>query len=494
MTDKPNILALDQGTTSTRAVAYGPDGSVLASHQVPLKQHFPDDGWVEHDAEEIFAAACEVCRVVLDKVGPETVAAMGITNQRETTVVWDRATGTPIMHAIVWQDRRTVARCNAVREAGQAQMIRDKTGLEVDAYFSATKIEWMLDHVDGARVKAEAGDLCAGTIDSWLIWKLTNGAVHATDATNASRTMFFNIHSQSWDGDLLSLFNVPSSVLPDVRDTAGDFGTAAAAHLGAALPILSAVGDQQSALVGQACVVPGLVKSTYGTGCFLMANTGAEAVPSLNRLLTTVAYRLGGDTTYALEGSIFNAGTVVQWLRDEAGLLSDAAESGTLAEQGRDAGVYMVPAFTGLGAPHWDGDARGGILGLKRDTSRADLVRAALDSVCFQTADLLNAMVQDGMAAPDGVRVDGGMTVNNWLLQRMADLMGLPVERPVDVETTVRGAGVLASLALGRVGSLVELMEAWPLDRRFAPQMHEIQRTSLMSGWQTAVNRLKTAV
>ena len=494
MTDRPNILALDQGTTSTRAVVYGPDGGVLASHQIALAQHFPDDGWVEHDVEEIFSASCDVCRTVLDHVGPDTVAAMGITNQRETTVLWDRHTGTPLMKAIVWQDRRTVPRCQALRADGGAALIREKTGLELDAYFSATKIEWMLDHVLGARAKAEAGDLCAGTIDSWLIWKLTGGAVHATDATNASRTMLFNIHSQAWDGELLNLFHVPEAILPDVRDTAGDFGTALAAHLGVDLPILSVVGDQQGALVGQACVAPGLVKSTYGTGCFLMANTGSEAVTSQNRLLTTVAYRLNGETTYALEGSIFNAGTVVQWLRDEVGLLSDAMESEALAAAGRDAGVYMVPAFTGLGAPHWDGDARGGILGLKRDTSKADLVRAGLDSVCFQTNDLVSAMAQDGMPKPAALRVDGGMTLNNWLLQRLSDILDVPVERPTDVETTVRGAGVLAALALGRLASLKDLGEAWQLDRRFAPQMHEKARAQLIAGWQTAVNRLKTAV
>ncbi|MEQ9448821.1 MAG: glycerol kinase, partial [Rhodospirillaceae bacterium] len=401
MSTAPRILAIDQGTTSTRAVMFDDTGAPLAVAQTALRQIYPADGWVEHDAEEIWSAVVDVCgRVITDTGGPGGVASIGITNQRETTVVWDRRTGKPLMNAIVWQDRRGANRCQEIREGGHEPSVQAKTGLLLDSYFSATKLQWILDNVDGARAAATSGELAFGTIDSFLLWRLTGGNVHATDATNASRTMLFDIHAGQWSDDLLALFNIPNAVLPEVRDTAGVFGTTDPSVLGAAIPIGGVVGDQQGALVGQACFTPGMIKSTYGTGCFVLVNTGSEALVSSNRMLTTIAYRIDGKTTYALEGSIFNAGTVVQWLRDNLKLIATAEDSEKIArnldQRRSDNRVFLVPAFTGLGAPYWDPDARGAILGLTRDSDSADIVRAGLESVCFQTNDLLTALKSDG--------------------------------------------------------------------------------------------------
>ena len=501
MPDTTRILAIDQGTTSTRAVMFDADAQPLAVSQQSLKQIFPTDGWVEHDPEEIWTAVVDVCRTVIAQTGgPANIAAIGITNQRETTVVWDRRTGKPLMNAIVWQDRRGAARCAELKKEGHEQTIQDKSGLLLDSYFSATKIEWMLNTIDGARSAAEAGHLAFGTIDTFLLWRLTGGRTHATDATNASRTMLCNIHSGGWDDDLLKLFGVPKSMLPDIRDTAGSFGQTDADILGAEIPVCGIVGDQQGALVGQACFAPGMIKSTYGTGCFVLANTGAEALKSKNRMLTTIAYQIDGVITYALEGSIFNAGTVIQWLRDNMKLIEHAADSETLAASLNDAGdkganngrVVLVPAFTGLGAPHWDPHARGAILGLTRDTGVAEVVRAGLESVCFQTADLLNALRQDGIPAPSALRVDGGMAANTWLLQFLADICDVPVERPAYNETTVLGAAFLAGLGRGVYSSLDEVKTAWRLESRATPSMESVRRAALLTDWQNAVARVKT--
>jgi len=492
---QPRILAIDQGTTSTRAVIFNAAGEPLATSQKPLKQHYPADGWVEHDAEEIWQAVVETCRDVISRTGGvDGIKAIGITNQRETTVVWNRKSGAPLMHAIVWQDRRGAALCAALRDAGHEGTIQNKTGLLIDSYFSATKIQWILDNVAGARAAAEKGELAFGTIDTFLLWRLTGGRVHATDATNAARTMLFDIHTGRWESQLLDLFSVPAKILPDVRDTAGDFGSSDPALFGAAIPITALVGDQHGALVGQACFAPGMIKSTYGTGCFVLVNTGAKALPSRNRLLTTIAYRLKGKTTYALEGSIFNAGTVVQWLRDSAKMIGNAADSEKFAVEldslGGTGKVYFVPAFTGLGAPHWNPHARGAILGITRDSGIPHIVRAGLESVCYQTHDLLSALRQDGIPSPPALRVDGGMIANNWLLQFLADITQVPVERPVYAETTVRGAAFLAGLGCGLYSSLEEIASAWRLEFRATPRMDEQQRRSLLDGWQEAVGRV----
>ena len=488
----PRILAIDQGTTSTRAVMFDAGGKPIAVAQVPLRQIYPADGWVEHDAEEIWQAVLGVCRKVIEQTGgADGIKAIGITNQRETSVVWNRKTGVPVTNAIVWQDRRGAALCAALREAGHEGSIQNKTGLLIDSYFSATKIQWILDNVTGARAAAEKGELAFGTIDTFLLWRLTGGRVHATDATNASRTMLFDIHNGRWDDGLLALFGAPKSLLPDVRDTAGDFGVSDAALFGRSIPITALVGDQQGALVGQACFAPGMIKSTYGTGCFVLVNTGHQALPSRNRLLTTIAYRLGGKTTYALEGSIFNAGTVVQWLRDNAKMIGAAADSEKFAVELDGAGgtgkVYFVPAFTGLGAPHWNPHSRGAILGLTRDSGIAHIVRAGLESVCYQTHDLLTALRQDGIATPPTLRVDGGMIANNWLLQFLADITQVQVERPVYAETTVMGAAFLAGLGAKVFGSLDDISNAWHLDFRAVPRMRDDQRQTLLVGWQAAV-------
>ncbi len=482
MADARAILALDQGTTSTRAMLFDPAGRVLGIAQAELPQIFPREGWVEHDAERIWADAIRVCRQVLAEAKGFRVAAIGITNQRETTVAWDRASGRPIHNAIVWQDRRGAAACRVLKEAGNEPLLRARTGLLADSYFSATKLQWLLDHVAGAREAAQAGRLAFGTIDSFLIWRLTGGRVHATDATNASRTLLFDIHRQRWDDELLDLFRIPSALLPRVLDNADDYGTTDSALFGRPIPIRGVAGDQHAALVGQACFAPGMVKSTYGTGCFVLANAGGTAPAPRDGLITTLAYRLDGRATYAIEGSSFNAGTAIKWLRDELRLIRTAGESETLARGlPVSRGVYFVPAFTGLGAPHWDPEARGAIFGLGRDTSAAEIVRAGLESVCFQTRDLLDAM--GGMADGDPgraqsrvVRVDGGMVANAWLMQVLADIIDRPVERPPSVETTALGAARLAGLGAGLFASLDEIGQAWRPERRFLPAMDEAAR------------------
>lgn len=489
MPGTPLLLAIDQGTTSSRAIVFDADGSIRTVAQREFTQHFPAGGWVEHDPEEIWSATLAVTREALAAAGG-AVAAIGITNQRETTVVWDRASGAPIHRAIVWQDRRTAAKCRALRDAGHESAVSEKTGLLLDPYFSATKLAWTLDHVDGARDRASAGELAFGTIDTFLIWRLTGGRVHATDATNASRTLLFDIHTQAWDDTLLQLFDVPRSVLPEVRDSAADFGTASPEVLGQAIPIAGVAGDQQAATVGQACFRPGMMKSTYGTGCFAVMNTGAEAVRSRNRLLTTVAWRLEGEPTYALEGSIFVAGAAVQWLRDGLRVIDDAPQTEALASGLPDSGgVYLVPAFTGLGAPHWDPDARGAIYGLTRDAGPAHLARAALESVCFQTRDLIAAMEADRRAAIDRLRVDGGMIGNAWLLQALADIVGVTVERPRNAETTALGAAYLAGLQAGVFRSVDDIGERWARDAECTPRMADRERERLVRGWESAVAR-----
>ncbi len=487
------LLSIDQGTTSTRAIVFDSSGKPLASSQQELPQHFPAAGWVEHDAMEIWWATESVCRAAMRKAGiqADKIAAIGITNQRETTVLWDRVTGAPLHRAIVWQDRRTADYCSALKAAGHESMVQAKTGLLLDPYFSASKLNWLLSHVDGARARAERGELAFGTIDSWLLWKLTGGRVHATDASNASRTLMFNIHEQAWDQELLALFNIPASLLPEVRDSSADFGESCADFLGAPVPICGIAGDQQAALIGQACFAPGMVKSTYGTGCFLMLNTGEQAVRSNNRLLTTVAYRLKGRTTYAVEGSIFVAGATIQWLRDGLKFIGSAADTEAIAEAcGDSRGVYLVPAFTGLGAPYWDPQARGAIFGLTRDTGIGEIVTAGLQSVCFQTRDLMEAMRKDGAQAVTTLRIDGGMVVNNWVSQGLADILGVPVDRPEVTETTALGAAYLAGLHVGVFQSLEQIAELWHCDREFSPYMPPEQRERLYTGWLDAVSRV----
>ena len=489
MSDSPLLLAIDQGTTSSRAIVFDVRGAIRTIARRELAQHYPAGGWVEHDPEEIWAATLAVTREALAAVGGEVVA-IGITNQRETTVVWDRATGVPVHRAIVWQDRRTAAYCRTLCEAGHEAAVSATTGLLLDPYFSATKLAWILDHVEGARERAAAGRLAFGTIDTFLIWRLTGGAVHATDATNASRTMLFDIHAQRWNDTLLQLFDVPRSVLPEVLDSAADFGTTSVDVLGQAIPISGVAGDQQAAAVGQACFAPGMVKSTYGTGCFALMNTGAEAVRSRHRLLTTVAWRLQGRPTFALEGSIFVAGAAVQWLRDGLRIIGNAPETETLAAGVPDSGgVYLVPAFTGLGAPHWDPDARGAIYGLTRDTGPAHLARAALESVCLQTRDLMAAMEAEGGVGIDRIRVDGGMVENTWLMQALADIVDAAVERPRVIETTALGAAWLAGLQAGVFRSIDDLGKRWGRDAEFTPRMPDRERARLMRGWESAVAR-----
>jgi glycerol kinase len=489
-----HILALDQGTTSTRAVLFDADGKPVAQAQQELPQHYPEPGWVEHDPEEIWRASVDTCRAVLNeaRLGPRDVAAIGITNQRETTVVWERSSGRPIAPAIVWQDRRTAGRCAELTAAGHAALVQARTGLVIDPYFSATKIAWLLDHVPGARRAAEQGKLAFGTIDSFLLWRFTQGAVHASDATNAARSLLFDIHRQDWDDELLALFRVPRALLPAVRDNAAEFGGTEAALFGAPIAIAGMAGDQQAATIGQACFAPGMIKSTYGTGCFAVLNTGSRALASNSRLLTTLAYRLEGRPTYAIEGSIFVAGAAVQWVRDGLGLIARADETeaqARAAHPGRR--VYMVPAFTGLGAPYWDADARGAIFGLTRDVGRPEILRAALEAACYQTRDLIEAMRADG-AAPQSLRVDGGMVVNNWFVQCLADTLGMPVERPRYTETTVLGAAALAGLAAGLYPSLDVLAQRWQRDALFEPALDPAEREARYAGWRDAVARVRS--
>ncbi|MDR9407009.1 MAG: glycerol kinase GlpK [Spiribacter sp.] len=494
MTDRNGILAIDQGTTSSRAIVFDTNGAIIATAQREFAQHYPQSGWVEHDPQDLIDTATDTAKRALKAAKAAGVHActIGITNQRETTIVWDRATGEPIHNAIVWQDRRTAERCAALKAAGHEPMITERTGLLLDPYFSATKIAWLLDNVSGARERARKGELAFGTVDSWLLWSLTGGQRHATDATNASRTLLFDIHRQAWDNELLALFDIPAALLPEVLDSADDFGTTTRAALGTELPIEGIAGDQHAAVVGQGCFAPGMIKSTYGTGCFALINTGDQAVTSNHRLLTTTAYRLNGQPTYALEGAIFIAGAAIQWLRDELGIIAHASQSEGLANDAEAEGLYLVPAFTGLGAPWWDPQARGAIFGLTRNTGVPELVHAALDSVCLQTGDLLDAMAGDSGTAQETLRVDGGMVANNWLLQRLADLTGLAVERPDIIETTALGAAYLAALQHGLYTSLDDVSSQWALNRRFEPAISRSTREHIVDGWHDAVRRTLT--
>ena len=488
------ILSIDQGTTSSRAMLFDENGHAAFTAQQEFTQHFPRDGWVEHNAEEIWVTTLGVVREALQKAAAEAreIAAIGITNQRETTVVWDRASGEPIYNAIVWQDRRTANFCETLRQQGREAAVTAKTGLLLDPYFSGTKINWILENVAGARARAEKGELAFGTIDSFLIWRLTGGKSHTTDATNASRTLMFNIHEQAWDSELLEMLSVPEALLPEVLDCAADFGTTSKALLDAEIPIAGVAGDQQAALVGQACFEPGMIKSTYGTGCFMVLNTGSQALASNNKLLTTVAYRLNGETTYALEGSIFVAGAAIQWLRDGLGIIDSAQQTEEMAASlESNNGVYMVPAFTGLGAPHWDPDARGAIFGITRDTGPEELVRATLESVCYQTFDLLEAKRRDGLT-PTRLRVDGGMVQNNWLCQFLADVLGIIVERPQQTETTALGAAYLAGLQVGIFSSIDDIASRWQAEQEFDPAMEKNARNLLLADWHEAVIKVRT--
>jgi glycerol kinase len=491
------ILAIDQGTTSSRAMLFAKDFSVAGVAQEEFPQHFPDSGWVEHDAEDIWRTTLATAREALAKagVGASDVVAIGISNQRETTLVWERATGKAIHHAIVWQDRRTADACRTLREGGHEAIVAARTGLRIDPYFSATKIAWILDHVPGARQRAERGELAFGTVDSFLLWRLTGGRVHATDATNAARTCLLDIHTGEWDETLLDIFRVPRSLLPDVRDNAAEFGTTEPGLLGAAIPIRGMAGDQQAATIGQACFQPGMIKSTYGTGCFAVLNTGADAVPSRHRLLTTIAYQLAGKRTYALEGSIFVAGAAVQWLRDGLKVIESADASGAMAAAADPAqNVVLVPAFVGLGAPYWDPDCRGALYGLTRNTGPKELAKAALDSVCFQTWDLLHAMSNDWPQAKETVvRVDGGMAASDWTMQRLADVLDAPVDRPTVLETTALGAAYLAGLQSGFYPAPDQFAARWALDRRFSPSLAAGERERQLAAWHDAVRRTLSA-
>ena len=489
-----HILAIDQGTTSSRAIVFDADQRIVGVGQEEFTQHYPHPGWVEHDANEIWSTVQRTIRTALERarIGAEDLAGIGITNQRETVVLWDRPTGEPIHHAIVWQDRRTAETTRSLREAGHEESVTGKTGLLLDPYFSGTKIGWLLDHVDGARARAEAGEIAFGTIDTWLVHKLTGGARHVTDATNACRTLLFDIERQDWDDGLCNLFGVPRAMLPDVLDCAAEFGTASID--GTDVPILGIAGDQHAAVIGNACFEPGMVKSTYGTGCFAVLNTGTTRTPSTNRLLSTLCYRLDGEVTYGLEGSIFVAGAAVQWLRDELRIIDDAAQSGALADQSDpEQPVYLVPAFVGLGAPYWDAEARGAMFGLTRGTGRAEIARAALESVCYQTRDLIEAMRADYPDAGEGVlRVDGGMVASDWTMQALADQLGAPVDRPVVMETTALGAAWLAGHRAGIWPGMDGFAERWRVDRRFEPAMAAAERERRYAGWKDAVSRTLT--
>lgn len=488
------ILALDQGTTSSRAIVFDEQSKILASAQLEFQQIFPQPGWVEHDPREIWSTQLACARLALGHAGLQghEIAALGITNQRETTVVWDRKTGEPIYNAIVWQDRRTAAECDRLRALGKSERIRQLTGLELDAYFSATKLAWILKNVEGAHARAKRGELAFGTIDTWLIWQLTGGASHLTDASNASRTMLFNIVTGQWDDELLALFDIPASVLPTVVDTSGVMAHSEAALLGANIPIAAAAGDQQAATFGQCCFDPGEAKNTYGTGCFMLLNTGDHPVISHNRLLTTVGWRIAGQTTYMLEGSVFMGGAVVQWLRDGLGMIQQSADVEQLALSVTSTdGVVMVPAFAGLGAPHWDSYARGTLVGMTRGTHKGHIARAALESIALQTVDLVQAMARDGAATLTALRVDGGASNNNLLMQIQADLLGVPVVRPIVTETTALGAAYLAGLAVGVYESRTALRARWAVDERFQPAMDLEQRQNCISRWHQAVERAK---
>ncbi|WP_370195790.1 MULTISPECIES: glycerol kinase GlpK [Aurantimonas] len=487
------VLAIDQGTTSTRAIVFDDGFHIRGLGQQEFPQHFPHSGWVEHDPEDIWSSTLATIRTALAdaSLSASDIATIGITNQRETTLIWDRDTGKPIHNAIVWQDRRTAEFCRKLVADGHEPEITRKTGLLIDPYFAGTKIAWLLDNVEGARARAEAGRLAFGTVDSFLLWRLTGGRVHASDATNACRTMLFDIEAHDWDDDLLRLLRVPRALLPEVKDCDAAFGTTDPGLFGAAIPICGMAGDQHAATLGQACFQPGMLKSTYGTGCFAVLNTGDTKVPSSNRLLTTIAYRLAGRTTFGLEGSIFVAGAAVQWLRDGLGLVDRADRTGPMAGAADDAQeVYMVPAFTGLGAPWWDAEARGAIYGLTRKTGPNELARAALESVCFQTADLLSAMKKDWTGASDTIlRVDGGMVASDWTMQRLADILDAPVDRPVVLETTALGAAWVAGQKAGVWPDMAGFAERWNLERRFEPRMDAVTRGRKLAGWADAVKR-----
>ncbi len=490
----PILLAIDQGTSSSRSIAFSARGTLLAQDQHPFEQIYPASGWVEHDPEVIWATTISTTREVLKQLRArqQRVAAIGITNQRETTLLWDRRTGIPVYNAIVWQDRRTAEQCRKLQDAGRENEVIEKTGLRLDPYFSATKLSWILDNVSGAREAAEAGHLAFGTVDTYLIWRLTGGRVHATDVSNASRTALFDIRTCCWDEALCELFRVPGKCLPEVLDSAADFGTTDADLFGEALPIRGVAGDQQAALVGQACFAEGDVKSTYGTGAFLVLNTGRQLVRSQNRLLSTIAWRLKGTTTYALEGSILSAGSTIQWLRDGLGIIARAPEIELLAQSVADTGgVYLLPAFTGLGAPYWDPDARGGIIGLTRATGRAEIARAGLDSVVYQTRDLLDAMAGDGIG-PSQLKVDGGMAQNGFFLQRLADILGVPILRPKMAESTAFGAACLAGLGHGVYSSLQDIARLWQGDVRCEPKLEPAAREQEMRGWRDALQRVRS--
>jgi glycerol kinase len=488
----PNyILSLDQGTTSSRAIVFNHQGNIVAIAQKEFTQIYPQPGWVEHDATEIWSTQAGVVAEAIFKAGitPNDIAALGITNQRETTVLWDRETGKPICNAIVWQDRRTAEYCDQLKET-HGQFIQERTGLIVDAYFSATKIRWILDHVEGARQKAEEGRIVFGTVDSWLVWNLTGGKIHITDVTNASRTLLFNIHSLAWDDDLLQLFDIPKNILPEVRSSSEVYGETAGKLLAQKIPIAGIAGDQQAALFGQMCTEVGMVKNTYGTGCFMLMNIGDQPILSKNSLVTTVAWKIGTQVHYALEGSIFIGGAVVQWLRDGLGIISSSSEIEDLANKVEDnGGVYLVPAFAGLGAPHWNGHARGTIVGVTRGTTSAHIARAALESIAFQTADVLKAMESDSNLSIKELRVDGGATVNNLLMQIQADLLGTKVVRPQVTETTAMGAAYLAGLAIGYWKDIGEIKEQWKLDREFTPVAGTTNES--LRGWQRAIRAAK---
>ncbi|KZZ49074.1 MAG: glycerol kinase GlpK [Saccharospirillaceae bacterium] len=488
------LLSLDQGTTSSRAIIFSEKGEILASGQQEFTQHFPQPGWVEHNPAEIWQTTLSSAQHAINQLDcdPTDISAIGITNQRETTLVWDRATGEPIYPAIVWQDRRTADQCQALKNDGLEEKVAAKTGLLLDPYFSASKIAWILDHVDGARERAEKGELAFGTVDTYLLWQLTGGESHATDATNASRTLIFDIHNQRWDDELLELFRVPKAILPEVKDSSADFGKTRQALFGAEITIGGIAGDQQAALIGQACFEPGMAKSTYGTGCFMVMNTGEQALQSTSRMLTTVGYRIDGKTTYALEGSIFMAGATIQWIRDGLQLIDNAKETQPLAEQtGYDNPVYMVPAFAGLGAPYWDPQAKGAIMGLTRDTGIKEIVTAGLQAVCYQTRDLLEAMAKDGVK-PAELRVDGGMVVNSWLMQFLSDTLALNITRPQVTETTALGAAFLAGLQVGIFDSLEDVSTLWVHEKEFVQQLDDETRERLYRGWQEAINRVRT--
>lgn len=488
------ILSIDQGTTSSRAIVFDGSMKLVGSGQKEFAQHYPASGWVEHDPEEIWDTVISTCKGALAAAGRKAadIAAIGITNQRETVVIWDRATGRPIHNAIVWQDRRTAPLCQKLKKQGLEKKFTRKTGLLLDPYFSGTKIAWMLDKVKGARKRAENGELLAGTIDSFLIWRLTGGKVHATDATNASRTLVYNIEKNAWDDELLAILGIPARMLPQVKDCADDYGITEKSLFGAEIKILGVAGDQHAATIGQACFEPGMMKSTYGTGCFALLNTGSDLVRSKNRLLTTIAYRLNGKTTYALEGSIFIAGAAVQWLRDGIKVIGKAEQSGVLAASADPTQqVYLVPAFVGLGAPHWDAEARGAIFGLTRNSGPAEFARAALESVAFQTRDLLDAMRRDwkGASAKTVLRVDGGMVASDWTMQRLADILDAPVDRPTILETTALGAAWLAGSKAGVWPKTREFARSWALERRFRPDMDASVRSAKLAGWRHAVRR-----